>query len=873
MFQKFLRVKMRAALLLFLLFAGAGSLRAQITTAGDIAFTGYNASVYGNSFSFILLKNIPGGTSINFTDIGWDPIMSSLHSISSDGIFTWTSSTVMTQFTEVTIVIASSGTSITSISAVNNGTAVSSPGTATSPTGGIGTGTGMILSTGGDQILAFIGTQSSPTFIAGIQCNSQTVAVPPSGVSTLAGWDDIQTGGIPYGANVSHIPPGLTNGVNAVMIVDASFVEYDVAKYNCTGANTSSSVAALAAAINDKANWSMSNGPGVTLPSGCSFAVTAPPAITGQPSNASTCAGGSTTFSVTATGATSYQWQVNSGSGFADITSANAGSTYTGYNSATLNIAGAIAAMNGYQYQVKVTGSSTITSNPATLTVTSPGTWLGTTNSNWDVAANWSCATVPTSSTNVNIPSGTPNAPAISSTTAVANNITIASGASLTLATSATLTIYGTLTNTGTYTGNATGSKTVFAGGAQTIPALTYGALQMNGAGSKTLAGAVTVNGTLTLTNGYILLGANNLTIASTGNITGSNINSFVVVNGTGGLVQNNIGSGGRTGNIFFPVGISTSAYNPLVINNNTGVADNFKVRVINHVYSSYDASDNPTSSALTTKVVDRTWLVTEGTAGGSNATVTAYWYTADEIGGFDNANCVLSHYYSGAWHNGAAPTASPSVSDPYFISVSGVTSFSPFGVGSAGGPLPLRLLSFSGSRAGGEVTLDWATADEKGVQGYTIERSADGTAFLLLSTVAANNSAAGTNTYRFTDKNAGETARLYYRLKMLDLDGSFTYSNTLAIAGSSNSTTAHYTVYPNPAPSDALFIRITTAPAGDLSIAVRDMTGRKLYQTTVAQSQAGKGLIPLSIKLPAGIYMMELSDDHTTEQIRMVRQ
>ncbi|WP_188221669.1 MBG domain-containing protein, partial [Flavobacterium pokkalii] len=91
------------------------------------------------------------------------------------------------------------------------------------------------------------------------------------------------------------------------------------------------------------------------------------PAITGNPPNRSICAGSNTTFSSTATGATAYQWQVNTGSGFANITN---GGVYSNATTSTLTITGAAAGMNGYQYRcVAKDGSCSTNSSSGTLNV------------------------------------------------------------------------------------------------------------------------------------------------------------------------------------------------------------------------------------------------------------------------------------------------------------------------------------------------------------------------------------------------------------------------------------------------------------------------------------------------------------------------
>ncbi len=101
-----------------------------------------------------------------------------------------------------------------------------------------------------------------------------------------------------------------------------------------------------------------------------SFTTTATPApsITAQPSSSTICALSTTTFSITATNATSYQWQVNNGSGFSNVPNA---APYSGVTSSTLTITSAAAALTAYQYRCIATGSTSpaATSNAATLTV------------------------------------------------------------------------------------------------------------------------------------------------------------------------------------------------------------------------------------------------------------------------------------------------------------------------------------------------------------------------------------------------------------------------------------------------------------------------------------------------------------------------
>ena len=103
------------------------------------------------------------------------------------------------------------------------------------------------------------------------------------------------------------------------------------------------------------------------------------PALTAQPSNVAICSGLNTSFSVSTTNAYTYQWQVDTGSGFNNVS--NVG-VYSGATTPTLTITGATSAMNTYKYQCVVTGvpgfvpatssAATLTVNPAPSIATQP---------------------------------------------------------------------------------------------------------------------------------------------------------------------------------------------------------------------------------------------------------------------------------------------------------------------------------------------------------------------------------------------------------------------------------------------------------------------------------------------------------------------
>ena len=189
------------------------------------------------------------------------------------------------------------------------------------------------------------------------------------------------------------------------------------------------------------------------------------------------------------------------------------------------------------------------------------------------------------------------------------------------------------------------------------------------------------------------------------------------------------------------------------------------------------------------------------------------------------------------------------------------ITSFSSFYFGDPDMiPLPLELISFKGKMQDNAALLQWETTNEINSSHFEVERSADGQNFQKIGIVAsAVNSVAAK--YSFTDKEAGKFASiLYYRLKMVDSDGTFSYSQviSLTIPGAMEPVI----VYPNPV-NDVLSVRIYLTAIQRINIQVTDMQGRVLYRQT-KMAKNGTDEVNINTKSwPAQSYSIIVTDNN----------
>jgi hypothetical protein len=162
---------------------------------------------------------------------------------------------------------------------------------------------------------------------------------------------------------------------------------------------------------------------------------------------------------------------------------------------------------------------------------------------------------------------------------------------------------------------------------------------------------------------GKLFLGNSNLTSGSFNSI--GSTTAYIVTNGTGRLIWDPVSAT----TITIPVGNST--HNPIRIANNTSL-HTFSVKV----------NDNLTNAAYGPAIVNAEWDILDVTGGAVSVDISPFWYTTDEAPTFSRTNCYVSHYMGGSWQQVSTSGAATQGGALWFKTGTGVTSFSPFGVG-----------------------------------------------------------------------------------------------------------------------------------------------------------------------------------------------
>ncbi len=371
-----------------------------------------------------------------------------------------------------------------------------------------------------------------------------------------------------------------------------------------------------------------------------------------------------------------------------------------------------------------------------------------------------------------------------------------------------------------------------------------------------TLEGDVTVNGTLTMSDGVIKVGADDLIIATSGTTAGGSINSYVDVTSSNGgkmvkLFNNN-------SSIDFLVG-DVNEYSPFTFtkNSSSGGTATITCNITDGLHPNLDPGD----------LITRYWTIDASGIGSIDYDV-SYIYNEVDVTGTE-ATLNTARWNGVAWtqYNNVNTVTNTLTSSS---GISEIPSNHDFSAGN-GMALPIELLDMGAEVVGRSVEINWTSSVEINNDYYTVERSNDGINFEVIAEVEGMGTSYTENNYSYID-NTPLSGTSYYRLKQTDYDQRFEYFDPVAVQ--ITNTTSTMKIYPNPLlTGQELTLEISDKKANEeVLVVLYNHTGQQVYsKVMITESNGVLTGIDLMNNLAPGVYLIVASSKNEICQQKLV--
>lgn len=185
------------------------------------------------------------------------------------------------------------------------------------------------------------------------------------------------------------------------------------------------------------------------------------------------------------------------------------------------------------------------------------------------------------------------------------------------------------------------------------------------------------------------------------------------------------------------------------------------------------------------------------------------------------------------------APNTSTTIAGVTGYTLTGMTTFSTFGMHTTQAnnvALPVELVSLVAYGVENKhINVDWVTATEINNEGFDVERSINGIDFSKVGYVQGNGNTTENITYRFEDFEVQKDIVYYYRLKQIDYDGEFEYTNVVSASLKGEDNGVYVSIYPNPSNvREEVVVEITSNIETDAQIVVNDIIGKLILNDNV---------------------------------------
>lgn len=391
-----------------------------------------------------------------------------------------------------------------------------------------------------------------------------------------------------------------------------------------------------------------------------------------------------------------------------------------------------------------------------------------------------------------------------------------------------------------------------------------------NGIDATTTA-VLTINGTLTMTSGDLIMGSDNLIIADGANIVGGSTTSYIQDSGAGVLRRNLSGLGSFTA----PIG--GTSYSPITVTLTSatiggGASIDFSVTDAPHPNRDRDNTGDPSpgddDGTPATDFLDVFWTVSGNNVTGVTYNA-SYQYDASDFTQTTETNMVGTLYrtVSGIIDWLAQGTVNSTTNVVTFTDADAFGDL--YAMDDTMDRLPIVLLSFEAFEIGNAVILEWVTQSEENNDFYTIERSVDGDNFEPILRMAGAGNSNELITYNAKDESPME-GRSFYRLKQTDFNGRFEYSEILSV------------YYEKPEFYDGLTLSSNPLKRGEIleisgdftqpsNLRITSLDGKTLLKRLLPSLNKNKVQVELPYTINSGMYLVTLIQEKRKLSKRLV--
>jgi hypothetical protein len=358
----------------------------------------------------------------------------------------------------------------------------------------------------------------------------------------------------------------------------------------------------------------------------------------------------------------------------------------------------------------------------------------------------------------------------------------------------------------------------------------------IDNASGITVSTPLKIDGQFNFINGIVTTSTNTSPLLFTTNATVSTANAPSDASHVNGyLVKEGIGE------FTYPLGDGIR-YQPVrttLSSNNSGMQVRYFASDAGTAEFGTDGSEN-TALAIYNK--KEYWNITPlGNAAGN---VTLFWDTYNILTVANISDLRVAHK-NGNWLNEAGNGTGNLTAGS--ITSNSITAWSPFTLGSIHDPLPVTLISFSGKREDSNTNLlTWSTANERNFSYFELQHGKNPSQLAALANITGK--AEGSYKYKHPDPSPGVN---YYRLKMVDNDGTFAYSKIISLTNEGLSTS----IYPNPAGA-MVNIDVNNSLLNSTAV-LYDATGKTMQNVVIKTLHQ-----PVNVRLlTSGLYIFRFAD------------